>query len=98
MNSNESTLLNETIANPFDKKHLTKIAALVIKYDTLYAELGKLEETVQDLLKDQGRVVESLNKVRQEEEVFFEETSAELGIDIAYLKKMAATWAQEKNS
>jgi hypothetical protein len=86
------------IANPFNKKHLSQIAALVIKYDTLYNELGGLETKVQALLLEQERVVNQLNAIRQDEERFFEETSAELDIDIDYLKRMASIWAKEKNS
>jgi hypothetical protein len=81
---------------PFSEEHLQEIAEMVEAYNNLYKDLQELETWVQHFLAEQKKVVESLTEIRKYEEIFFINTSKELGIPAETLKKMASNIAASK--
>jgi hypothetical protein len=93
MNSENS--ITSQNGQQFSQSHFETIISFVRKYDSLYNDLGKLETEIQNLLKKQGQIVNSLTETRDSEEAFFERLSKETGKEISYLKNLASAWVIE---
>lgn len=69
------------------------IKDFIIKYDSIYAEITKLETVIQDCLKKQGLYSEMLNTLREKEEEFFLGMSTASGEPVTILKAKATSFA-----
>jgi hypothetical protein len=75
-----------------------KIRDFMEKYDFAYAEVSKLENEIQSMLKRQGMFSEMLTSLREKENQFFEKLAEETGESIIDLKRAATSYASDVTS